>query len=143
MDTINHSTGFTPFQLWSGWSPRILLPLFSSSTKTPVDKVAADLVTRMQSMVPEAQDNLISAKISQVFHTNKSRTLTFPFKIGDRVVLSTVHRHHELKAGDPNHVAKFMPCFDGPFVIKKNIPQLPLTFLAIDNADSLWRGAVY
>ena len=118
MNTVNHSTGFTLFQLQFGWSPRILPPLFSSSTRTPVDRLATDLVTRMQSMVSEAQDNSILAKVSKAFRANKSCTLAFPFKIGECVVLSTAHRCRELKARDPNRVAKFMPCFDGPFVIE-------------------------
>lgn len=92
----------------------------------------------MQLDVSEAQDNLISAKVSQAFQANKTRANIFPFKIGDRVVLSTLHRRREIKAGDPNRVAKFMPRFDGPFTIKNiderhstvtlDLPNLPNLF---------------
>lgn len=34
------------------------------------------------------------------------------------MVLSTLHRRREIKAGDSNRVAKFMPRFDGPFMVK-------------------------
>ena len=140
MNTTNCSTGFTPFQLRFGHSesPHVLPPLFQSTKLTPTDKLASKLLQRMQSSVFEAQDNLITSKISQAFQANKSRSLTFPFHIGDRVVLSTLHRRHEIKAGDHNRVAKFMPRFDSPFTIKStderhstvtlDLPNLPHIF---------------
>jgi hypothetical protein len=92
----------------------------------------------MQLNVSAAQDNLISAKISQAFQANKDRNSTFPFKIGNRVILSTLHRRREIRAGDPNRVAKFMPRFDGPYTIKDidakhstvtlDLPNLPNIF---------------
>ena len=118
MNTTNRSTGFTPFQLRFGWSPRVLPPLVPNNPKTPTNKLAHNLLGRMQGMVSEAQDNLISAKISQAYQANKSQSLNFPFKTGDRVLLSTSHQWQELRAGHPNRVAKFMPQFNGPFYIK-------------------------
>jgi Chromo (CHRromatin Organisation MOdifier) domain len=138
MNTLNKSTGFTPFQLQFGRSPRILPPLLPQTELTPTDKFATDLLKRMQHTVTEAQDNLLTSKISQAFQANKTRSLTFPFKVGQRIVLSTLHRRREIKAGDPNRVAKFMPRFDGPYVIKKiderhstvtlDLPNLPHIF---------------
>ena len=145
MNTVNRSTGFTPFQLRFGRSPKLLPPIFHSETQLPVEKLASDLIQRMQLDVSEAQDNLISAKVSQAFQANKSRTLSFPFKIGDRVVLSTLHRRRELKAGDPNRVAKFMPRYDGPFTIKNtderhstvtlDLPNLPNFFPVFHSSE--------
>ena len=43
--------------------------------------------------------------------------LTFPFRIGDRVRLSTKHRRHKFKSAGQHRVAKFMPRFDSPFLI--------------------------
>ena len=138
MNTMNRSTGFTPFQLRFGRSPRVLPPLFPSDNHSPADKLAADLIRRMQLDVADAQDHLISAKVSQAFQANKTRTNSFPFKVGDRVVLSTLHRRRDIKAGDPNRVAKFMPRFDGPYTIKNtderhstvtlDLPNLPNFF---------------
>lgn len=118
MNTVNRSTGFTPFQLRFGRSPRILPPLINLPSKTPADKLATDLIQHMQLMTLEAQDNLISAKISQAHQSNKSHSPTFPFKTGDMVILSTLNRRCEIQARDTNRVAKFMPRFDGPFLIK-------------------------
>lgn len=71
MNTVNRSTGFTPFQLRFGRSPRLLPPCFNDTPKTPADKLAHDLVQRMQLTSLEAQDNLISAKVSQAYQANK------------------------------------------------------------------------
>ena len=59
---------------------------------------------------------LLSAKVSQAFHWNKSQSFGFLFKVGECVVVSTLHRWCELRAGDSNRIAKFMPCFDSPFI---------------------------
>ena len=118
MNMINRSTGFTPFQLRFGKSPRVLPPLLPTTSSTPADRLASDLLSQMQTREAEAQDNLLTAKISQAFQANKHRSPKFPFKIGDRVVLSTLHRQREFRANDPSRVAKFMPRFNGPFAIK-------------------------
>jgi hypothetical protein len=138
MNSVNRSTGFTPFQLRFGRSPRVLPPLIPSARLTSTETLATDLLEHMQLSIAEAQDNLISTKVSQSFQANRTRTLTFPFKIGDRVVLLTLHCRRELKAGDSNRVAKFMARFDGPYVVKStdkrhstvtlDLPSLPHIF---------------
>ena len=138
MNSVNRSTGFTPFQLRFGRSPRILPPIIPSSITTPTDKLAADLLQRMQLSVIEAQDNLLAAKVSQAFQANKSRSLTFPFKTGDRVVLSTRNRRREHRAGDQNRVAKFMPRFDGPFTIKSTDKKHSTVTLDLPNLPNLF-----
>ena len=65
----------------------------------------------------EAQDNLLRAKISQAANANKTRLLTFPFQVGQRVRLSTENRCREFKAAGERRVAKFMPRFGGPWKI--------------------------
>ena len=139
MNTTNCSTGFTPFQLCFGRSPCVLPPFFPGVQKTPANNLACGLLEQMQAMVYEAQDNLLLAKVSQAFHMNKSQTLDFPFKVGKCVVLSTLHRCQEFRAGDPNRVAKFMPQFDGPFVIKaEGVSSLPDLAFSLTISGSYW-----
>ena len=117
MNTINASTGFTPFQLHFGKSPRILPPLIPLDEDDDRDQTARDIITLMQPIEWEAKDNLLEAKISQAAQQNHHRRDAFPFKTGERVVLSTAHRRREYKSGEETRAAKFMPRFDGPYRI--------------------------
>jgi hypothetical protein len=87
MNTVNAATGFSPFALKSGHSPRLIPPL--------VDALAPDLETETRPTAPaptsdredtmhtvmeqlttdllEARDLLTAAKISQAHHANKDR----------------------------------------------------------------------
>lgn len=118
MNTINKSTGFTPFQLWMGRSPRVIPPLVpakSNATVTDID--AWHVIRQLETDVFEVQDNLLRAKISQSVQSNKHRSLKFPFRVGSRVRLSTSHRRNEYKAKGEKRVAKFMPRYDSPYTI--------------------------
>ena len=119
MNTINKSTGFSPFQLRMGRSPRVIPPLVEGEREDPGPEAerAFTLIKRLEQMSMEAQDNLLRAKISQAAQANKSRTLTFPFAIGGRVRLSTMNRRQEFKGSGEKRVAKFMPRYDGPYTI--------------------------
>ena len=117
MNTTNKSTGYSPFQLRMGCSAQVIPPLVPKDPRdcTPEEERGREIVKRMETLTAEAQDNLLRAKISQAVQANKSRMLTFPFTVGARVVLSTLHRRHEYKKAGDLHVAKFMPRYDGPY----------------------------
>jgi len=118
MNTVNKSTGFTPFQLCFGRSPRIIPPLVPAKTSATVTDINAwHVIRHLETDVLEAQDNLLKAKISQSFQKNKHCMLKFPFSIGSCVWLSMLHRHKEYMAKGEKQVAKFMPCYDGPYTI--------------------------
>lgn len=117
MNSVNASTGFTPFQLRFGKSARILPPLISLEEDEERDVTAREIIEQMQPLQLEANDNLLTAKIRQAQQENQHRGKAFPFKIGGRVVLSTSHRRREYKSGDEPRAAKFMPRFDGPYAI--------------------------
>ena len=118
MNTINASTGFTPFQLCFGKSAHILPPItMPQSQDDSRQQTANELIDQMQPLQLEAQDNLLTAKVCQVYQENSHWQLSFPFKIRDRVVLSTTNRRHVYKTGERPCMAKFMPCLDSPYPI--------------------------
>ena len=125
MNTINISTGFSPFQLRMGHSPRLIPPLIPNLAPVP-DKinqsVAIELIGRIKCDVSEAQDNLLAAKISQVEFANRRCGDEIIYEVGERVMLSTKHRRREYLQKHSGRVAKFLPRFDGPFVITKANP---------------------
>ena len=125
MNTVNKSTGFSPFQLYLGCTPRILPPLILTdidSTHTPAELSAQTVINRLQHDVWEAQDNLLKAKILQAQQANKHCLAIFPFEVGQQVRLSTLHCHQEYKLCNGKHVVKFMPCYNGPYkIIKINL----------------------
>jgi hypothetical protein len=122
MNTVNKSTGFSPFQLRLERNPRIIPPLVQSQNSLPLTSAelsAKTIIDRIQHDVWEAQDNLFKAKISQSQQANKHRNTNFPFEVGQKVRLSTLHRRREYKSKNEKRVVKFMPRFDGPYKITK------------------------
>ena len=57
------------------------------------------------------------AKISQSYQANKTRTDSFPYKVGDWIWLDTEHRRCDFKDNTKGRTAKLMPRHDGPFQI--------------------------
>ena len=72
MNTVNASTGFTPFQLRFGKSARILPPIVPPVNGEIEETTAQEIIADMIPTQFEAQDNLLQAKISQAFQANKS-----------------------------------------------------------------------
>ena len=83
----------------------------------PEDQRARDLIDRLQQDVFEAQDNLLKAKVSQAAFANLKCSPDLALDIGDRVMLSTKNRRQQYTAKGEKRVAKFMPRFDGPYII--------------------------
>ena len=118
MATLNKSTGYSPFQLRFGKSPRVLPPLVPLPPNPSREHVSArEVIQQVHMDVADARDNLLVAKISQAHHANESWVDLFPYKVGDWIMLSTLNRHREYKNSDDKRVAKFMPQFDGPYMI--------------------------
>lgn len=147
MNSINPSTGFSPFQLCMGQSPRIILPLILSSDGTIEDIRVVDVIEQLKLDIKEAQDNLLGANISQSISANEHQSNDFPFEKGNRVVLFTLHRCRDYKAKDEHQVVKFMPCYDGPYLITEmapdistitvNMPNHPNTFPTFHTSQAL------
>jgi len=119
MNTVNASTGFSPFQLRMGCSPRLIPPLIPGGENKPESISARELIERIALDVSEAQDNLLAAKISQSEFTNCHRNDEVIYKVGDKVMLSTENRRCKYMQRHSGRTAKFMPRFDGPFVVTK------------------------
>ena len=120
MNAINISTGFSPFQLRMGRSPRLIPPLMPHVPTIPPDDsqeslAAWALIEHLQLDVVEAKDILLAAKTAQAKFTNHHCADEDIFHADNRVMLSTEHQHREYIQAKSSCVAKFMPHFDGPF----------------------------
>lgn len=88
-----------------------------------IDATAAvALVEHIGLDVSEAQDNLLTAKINQAEFMNRHRADEIPYAVGDKVMLSTQNHRHEYMQKNSGHVAKFMPHWDGPFIVTESNP---------------------
>lgn len=70
MNTVNASTGFSPFQLQIGRSPRIIPPIhpphdINSTQETEEATSATELIESIALDMEEAKDNLFAVKITQ------------------------------------------------------------------------------
>ena len=57
----------------------------------------------------------------------------FPYNIGDSVLLSTLHRRSEYLSGNGKRVAKFLPRFDGPYLVIDTRPKASTVTLDLPN----------
>jgi hypothetical protein len=141
MNTVNTSTGYSPFQLHLGRQPRMLPPLMEDTTPSVVgseEERASRLLSQLKHDLLEAQDNLIAAKAAQATQTNKHRAKTIVFKIGDRVLLATKHRRREYMQKGDNRVAKFMPRYDGPYTVLDAHPETSTYTLDLPNSPNIF-----
>ena len=139
MNTVNKSTGYSGFQLRLGKSPRVLpplLPLPPNASATYMD--ARRVIERLTTDVADAKDNLMVAKISQAYQANKSRRDDPEYKVGDLVMLSTLNRRRDYKSSDNKRVAKFMPRFDGPFLVTDVHKRASTVTLDLPNSPNVF-----
>jgi hypothetical protein len=129
MNTVNKSTGYSPFQLKYGRSLRVLPYLDKDTLVNKEDMNAHEIVEMIAKNVADAKDNLMLAKISQAYFANEKRSREIEYKIGDKVMLSAANRRCEFKekVGD-GRVAKFMPRYDGPWEIIEARPIFYYSF---------------
>ena len=139
MNTINATTGFMPFQLQLGWSPHLISPLIPPHPSSSQEDISAcEIIQKLQNNILEAQDNLLHAKISQSVEANKHCSLTFPFVIGSCIWLTTLHQHNKYKVKGKKRVAKFMPCYNGPYTIVDTDKHHSTVTLELLNAPNIF-----
>src|ERR1700761_4609661 len=98
MNTVNKSTGYTPFQLRFGRTPRILPPIINPPAKASSDYISArEIIDNLRNDVADARDNLMLAKITQSHHANERQAGDIVYKPGDQVMLSTLNRRRDYK----------------------------------------------
>lgn len=140
MNTINGSTGFSPFQLHLGRSPRMLPSLLPTTPvlQEPEHQRAHALLSQLTHDVMEAQDNLLLAKAAQATSVNKTRAPTIALQTGDRVMLATKHRRREYIQKGDKRVAKFMPRYDGPYTVVDTHPETSTYTLDLPNSPNIF-----
>lgn len=128
INTMNVSTQISPFVLKTGRSPWVLLPLtgvecIMEDSELEEATQARGLVESINEDVEAAKDCLLAAEISQVHHANKDRRVDPGFTVGDQVMLEMAHQRREYMQKKSGRVAKFMPCWDGPYEVVKAFPE--------------------
>jgi hypothetical protein len=159
MNTVNASTGFSPFMLKSAHAPRLIPPLINESlmdadgkkmdetSNTPAggtptsdgEDLALAVMAQLTDDLLDAKDSLTTAKINQAHHANKDRTPDPVFDLGDRVLLATAHRRREYMQEKDGRAAKFMPRFDGPFEVIKAFPESSAYTLHLPEVTKIFR----
>lgn len=153
MNTPNASTGFSPFNLKSGFSPRLIpsllapahpedLPVIGTVTASdpilaPDDPTARAVLEKLELDLLDASDSLLAAKASQSHHANKSRAPDLHFSVGQKVMLATAHRRRDYMRARDGRVAKFMPRFDGPYEVIKAHPDSSLYTLRLPESSKI------
>ncbi|KIY48894.1 hypothetical protein FISHEDRAFT_11234, partial [Fistulina hepatica ATCC 64428] len=105
LNTVNAATGLSGFQIRFGRAPCVLPPtvlVLQPNEAVPAKQIVEDII----SLENEAKDSLFTAKVSQAHYANVHRSADEPFAVGDKVLLSTLHRRREYKSKNDRRVAK-------------------------------------
>ncbi len=115
-NTVQASTGFTPFYLNSGREIELPLDQAVAGAQPSANQTSADRLARLSADLQQAKDNLRAAQQRQAKYADEKRR-ELVFKVGDQVMLSTEH----LKLKVPGQTAKLLAKFIGPLKITKVI----------------------
>lgn len=110
-DSVQTSTGYSPFHMTYGQNPVSAIDLSIPSAVPAADDYAAEI----KDLVDHAKIKLQEASLRQAIYANKTRRDVL-FQVGDKVKLATTN----LKL--PSTMSKkFAPKFIGPFAVEKVI----------------------
>ena len=68
---------------------------------------ATSLITHLHEDVAEAKNNLLQAKVFQAYYANRNRSSDYPFKIGDKVMLLSLHHYCKFKRKGSKELLSF------------------------------------
>ena len=116
--SMQASTGFTPYYLSSGRDFASVLTHALAGTDAVRNPTAAQMVTQWEAALVDAKENLQKAQQRQAHYADQHRR-DLQFKVGDSVMLSTenIRGTASIMTGAP----KLLPKFIGPFRVKKVI----------------------
>lgn len=116
-NSIQASTGFTPFYLNSGQHPN--LPITSSipNDELSSNPTANEMVTTISETITKAKQNILAAQQRQSIYANEKRREVI-FKLGDKVLLSTQNIRNQ------NQAPKLAPKYIGPFAITRVVSDV-------------------
>ena len=136
MNTVNKSTGFSPFQLRMGCSPRLIPPITQASREQVVlgGMDAMRLLDQISVDVVEAKDNLMLTKVFQADHAHRRHGSEDEYKTDDLVMLSTANRRKDYVSKGSGQSAKLFLQQDWPYWVVKDFPQMSTYRLDIPNA---------
>ena len=145
MNTVNSSTGYTPFYLRMGHTPRLIPPLVPTNPLPrgegpELAQEAKDCLQRLTVGIKDAQDALFEHKTRQAHYANLHRGPEDAYAVGDKVMLSTANRRAEYKARGENRTAKLMPRSDGPFEIIRAYPERSIYTLRLPGNSRVYPG---
>ena len=116
-DSIQASTGETPFYMNSGQHPRFSPILSLNSNNKSKHQSVNEMLEQMHNTIKNAKTSLEQAQQRQQQYANESRREII-FKIGDEVLLSTANLRNMDRA------PKLYPKFIGPYKIKRIISNV-------------------
>ena len=73
-------------------------------------------------------------------HVDKSCAVSspFPYTVGDNVLLSTLHRRREYVSQNGKRAAKFIACFDGPYLVTDTHSSASTVTLDLPNSPTIF-----
>jgi len=132
MNTVNKLTGFSPFQLHMGRSPRLIPPITAAARESGgVD--AAKLIDQLSTDVAEARDNLMLANF-QADQANRRHAPEDAYKVDELVMLSMASRCKEYVSTGSGRSTKLFLRRDGPYRVVEAFPQTSTYRLEVPNA---------
>ena len=135
MNIVNISTGYSFFQLCSGFSLWLISFLIKVIQDTKEASKASQILEQLQNNIKNAQDSLMTTKIQQVHHANSYCTVEDIYQKRDIVILSTRNYHLEYKFRGNKYSAKFMPRYDRPWKVIKAFPELEYTLELLNSGN--------